>query len=175
MRESFLSEGTYQDVRVIRRELWRVSLTVCPPIRRHQLFYHEVKDTEVAESQECSGSFKMPQGHVLVFVWEFSMSVTRRVCFFKWLLWDLQWIGCLYALVSFLIVSVCYPLAQYCIIVLRNFEGKLHSPRDGLLDTYLLPTYWRACVLVFDWCFFYIICTLYQNIWILSNISDFLF
>ncbi len=33
------------------------------------VFYHEVKDTEVAESQECSGSFKMPQGHVLVFVW----------------------------------------------------------------------------------------------------------
>lgn len=32
------------------------------------VFYHDVKDTEVAESQECSGSFKMPQGHVLVFV-----------------------------------------------------------------------------------------------------------
>lgn len=56
------------------------------------------------------GSFKIPQGHVLVFVWEFSMSVTGRVCFCKRLLRDLQWIGCLNMIVSFLIVSVCFPL-----------------------------------------------------------------
>lgn len=46
MRESFVSEGTFQDVRVIQQELWRVSLTVCP----FDLFYHEVNDIGVTVS-----------------------------------------------------------------------------------------------------------------------------
>ncbi len=47
MREGFLSEGTYQDVRVIQRELWRVSEF---DTETSAVFYHEVKDTEFAES-----------------------------------------------------------------------------------------------------------------------------
>lgn len=72
MRESVISEGTFQDVRVIQRELWRVSLTVCPLIS----FIMSCWKLSVL------GSFKTPQGHVLVFVWEFSVFVTGRVCVF---------------------------------------------------------------------------------------------